>query len=110
MAFPFNDRLIQFGGIRHPTEYKAFLKERQQQKDEQKQRNSQSQQPRLPDSDDKEASTNLRFTNHDLKEEIEFEMHSSEHGGEEEEEEPHIRYRRLEFQCITLFTISLFVE
>lgn len=69
----FQYRLIQFGGIRHPSEYLNFLEERQQQKEEH--------------SKNGHYDHSERFQNHDLKEEIEFEMHSTEHAGEEEEPE-----------------------
>jgi hypothetical protein len=70
-------RLIRFGGIREPKEYLEFLKQRHlQQTDHVKQQ--------------KDLQQEERYQNHELREEIEFEMHSSEHNSSEEDEDEEI--------------------
>ncbi len=65
--------MLQFGGIREPREYLDFLEQRQHQIEEHKKSGHYDQ--------------SERFQNQELKEEIEFEMHTSEHSDEEEEPE-----------------------
>jgi hypothetical protein len=82
-------RLLKFGGVREPREYLEFLKQRKLQQEEHK--------------NNKHYDHHERFHNHELREEIEYEIHSSEHAGEEEEPE-------IKFLATTILKISKYVS